>query len=227
MTNILPIIHLFFFAVQQFDYLVLDLNQELCQLGPAFLIKAEYQYPCLQIEKSILRTCVLHPKGNCLKTDWRVLPQTLGRFHNNKPKEEEAATCNRVQSLKSAIHEHKDACACVCVSVWWAIQQWQWNILILTVESQSLASREEKEKTQVITSTRECGRSTKRHSSWKHYDRWRRKKEKRKGGKTSWVSSVSWICLWETREAEYDSTCRHQNICLKSQQETRERRERQ
>lgn len=117
MTNILPIIHLFFFAVQQFDYLVLDLNQELCQLGPAFLIKAEYQYLCLQTEKSILRTCVLHPKGNCLKTDWRVLPQTLGRFHNNKPKEEEAATCNRVQSLKSAIHEHKDACACVCVCV--------------------------------------------------------------------------------------------------------------
>lgn len=142
---------------------------------------------------------------------------------NRKKKKQQHATGSRAWR---APFMNTDACACVCVSVWWAIQQWQWNILILTVESQSLASREEKEKTQVITSTRECGRSTKRHSSWKHYDRWRRKKEKRKGGKTSWVSSVSWICLWETREAEYDSTCRHQNICLKSQQETRERRER-
>lgn len=175
MTNILPIIHLFFFAVQQFDYLVLDLNQELCQLGPAFLIKAEYQYPCLQTEKSILRTCVLHPKGNCLKTDWRVLPQTLGRFHNNKPKEEEAATCNRVQSLKSAIHEHKDACA--CVSVWWAIQQWQWNILILTVESQSLASREEKEK----TSNYKHKRVWEEHKETQQLETlWQMKKKKRK-----------------------------------------------
>lgn len=53
---------LLFFAVQQYDYLALDLNQELCQLGPAFLIKAEYQYPCLQTENQSYEHASFTPK---------------------------------------------------------------------------------------------------------------------------------------------------------------------
>lgn len=58
-----------------------------------------------------------------------------------------------------------------------------------------------------------------RDSNWKHHDR------RGKGGKTSGVSRLALICSCETRGAESESSCRRKNICLKSQQERRERRE--
>lgn len=88
--------------------------------------------------------------------------------------------------------------------------KWHWRGLYLQYNPRATQAGKKKRESTAITSRRD----KKSHSGWKH------REKRRKRWKTSGVSISVLICLWKNSEAEDDSTCRHQNICTKSQQET-------